>query len=68
MSQPQRFTDSARRAAVSAPAGGHLPPQALDLEAAVLGAALLEASAQRTLLALLPTEEVFTPPPTNKCT
>ncbi|MFD2786216.1 replicative DNA helicase [Hymenobacter rubripertinctus] len=35
------------------------PPQALDLEAAILGAALLEADAQRTLLALLPTEEVF---------
>ncbi|TGE15992.1 replicative DNA helicase [Hymenobacter elongatus] len=39
--------------------GGALPPQALDLEAAVLGAALLEAPAQRTLLATLPTEEVF---------
>ncbi|OGX83054.1 replicative DNA helicase [Hymenobacter glacialis] len=57
--KPTRFTDSSRRAAVSPPAGGHLPPQALDLEAAVLGAALLEAHAQRTLLALLPTEEVF---------
>jgi replicative DNA helicase len=42
---------SARRAPISAPTGGHLPPQALDLEAAVLGAALLEAHAQRTLLA-----------------
>ncbi|SHJ40670.1 replicative DNA helicase [Hymenobacter daecheongensis DSM 21074] len=57
--KPTRFTDPARRAAVSAPTGGHLPPQALDLEAAVLGAALLEAHAQRTLLALLPTKEVF---------
>lgn len=57
-SQPQRFTDSARRAA-NLPPNGHLPPQALELEAAVLGAALLEAHAQRTLLALLPTEEVF---------
>ncbi|WP_051719113.1 replicative DNA helicase [Hymenobacter sp. IS2118] len=38
---------------------GHLPPQALDLEAAVLGAALLEAHAQRTLLATLPDEQVF---------
>ena len=56
---PQRLPNSARRAAISAPAGGHLPPQALDLEAAVLGAALLEADAQRTLLAILPTEEVF---------
>ena len=37
----------------------HLPPQALELEAAVLGAALLEADAQRTLLVTLPTEEVF---------
>ena len=37
----------------------NLPPQVLDLEAAVLGAALLEADAQRTMLATLPTEEVF---------
>ncbi|MBW3127305.1 replicative DNA helicase [Hymenobacter profundi] len=37
----------------------HTPPQALDLEAAVLGAALLEADAQRTLLATLPDEQVF---------
>ena len=39
--------------------GGALPPQALDLEAAVLGAALLEADAQRTVLATLPDEQVF---------
>ena len=52
--RPQPY--SARRAAVSAPAGGQLSPQALDLEAAVLGAALLEAEAQRTLLATLPDE------------
>ncbi|MFD1466916.1 replicative DNA helicase [Hymenobacter caeli] len=57
--QPPRPPAATRRAAVSAPAGGHLPPQALDLEAAVLGAALLEADAQRTLLATLSTEEVF---------
>ena len=44
---------------ISAPTGGHLPPQALELEAAVLGAALLEVDAQRTLLATLTTEEVF---------
>ena len=37
----------------------NLPPQALDLEAAVLGAALLEADAQRTLLATLPDEQAF---------
>jgi len=47
------------RPAVSAPAAGQMPPQALDLEAAILGAALLEASAQRTLLVTLPTEDVF---------
>ncbi|HEX8429326.1 replicative DNA helicase [Hymenobacter sp.] len=57
--KPARFIDPAGRAVISAPTGGHLPPQALDLEAVVLGAALLEAHAQRTLLALLPTEEVF---------
>lgn len=49
----------APRAGTAAPAVGHLPPQALDLEAAVLGAALLEADAQRTLLATLPDEQVF---------
>jgi len=65
-----RLPDTARRAATSdspphrggaggGVAAGHLPPQALDLEAAVLGAALLEAPAQRTLLALLPDEQVF---------
>ncbi|WP_375416788.1 replicative DNA helicase [uncultured Hymenobacter sp.] len=58
-SLPPRFPDAVRRAVISAPTGGQLPPQALDLEAAVLGAALLEAHAQRTLLATLPTEEVF---------
>jgi len=56
--QPSTFSASARPT-VSAPTGGHLPPQALELEAAVLGAALLEAHAQRTLLATLTTEEVF---------
>jgi len=59
MSTPNTVHDAARRAAVRTPTGGHLPPQALDLEAAVLGAALLEAPATRTLLALLQTEEVF---------
>lgn len=58
-SLPPRFPDAARRAAISAPSSGQLPPQALDLEAAVLGAALLESHAQRTLLTTLPTEEVF---------
>ena len=47
--QPQPY--AARRPAISAPAGGHLPPQALDLEAAVLGAALLEADAQTEAVA-----------------
>ena len=59
MSENQPKPYAARRPAISAPAGGHLPPQALDLEAAVLGAALLEADAQRILLAILPTEDVF---------
>jgi replicative DNA helicase len=59
MSENQPKPYAARRPAISAPVGGHLPPQALDLEAAVLGAAMLEADAQRTLLAILPTEEVF---------
>ena len=59
MSENQPKPYAARRPAISAPTGGHLPPQALDLEAAVLGAALLESDAQRTLLAILPTEEVF---------
>ena len=56
---PQRLTAPARP---SAPAGGHLPPQALAIEAAVLGTALCEADGQRTLLAILPTEEVFYSP------
>ncbi|GAA4028018.1 replicative DNA helicase [Hymenobacter glaciei] len=56
--QPSKFSASVRPT-VSAPTGGHLPPQALELEAAVLGAALLEAHAQRTLLVTLTTEEVF---------
>jgi replicative DNA helicase len=43
----------------STPAHDQLPPQALDLEAAVLGAALLEADAQRTVLTILPDEQVF---------
>ena len=59
MSENQPKPYAARRPATSEPVGGHLPPQALDLEAAVLGAAMLEADAQRTLLAILPTEEVF---------
>ncbi|MFD2717423.1 replicative DNA helicase [Hymenobacter monticola] len=58
MSEDRPQVYSARRA-VSAPTSGQLPPQALDLEAAVLGAALLEAEAQRTLLATLPDEQVF---------
>ena len=57
--QSIRPTAPARRPSVSTPVGGHLPPQALDLEAAVLGAALLEAPAQRTLLATLPDEHTF---------
>ncbi|WP_223653138.1 replicative DNA helicase [Hymenobacter psoromatis] len=57
--QTRRVAEPARRATVSIPTAGHLPPQALDLEAAVLGAALLEAPAQFTLLATLTTEEVF---------
>ena len=57
--QTQRRPDAARRPAVATPAVGHLPPQALDLETAVLGAALLEAPAQRILLTLLPDEQVF---------
>lgn len=53
-------TPSTRRGAVSTPPQpSHLPPQAPDLEAAVLGAALLEADAQRTLLATLPDEQAF---------
>ncbi|WP_151087404.1 replicative DNA helicase [Hymenobacter baengnokdamensis] len=53
-------TPSTRRGAVpTPPRPSHLPPQALDLEAAVLGAALLEADAQRTLLATLPDEQAF---------
>ncbi len=53
-------TPSTRRgAAPTPPRPSHLPPQALDLEAAVLGAALLEADAQRTLLATLPDEQAF---------
>ena len=58
MSENQK-SYATRRPAISAPTSGHLPPQALDLEAAVLGAAMLEADAQRTLLAILPNEEVF---------
>ncbi|UOR07199.1 replicative DNA helicase [Hymenobacter aerilatus] len=38
------------------------PPQALELEAAVLGSGLIEASALRTLFALLPSEDVFYDP------
>ena len=58
--QNSQIKASARRAAVTAaPTGGHLPPQALDHEAAVLGAALLEADAQRVMLATLPDEQVF---------
>ncbi|GAB3589573.1 replicative DNA helicase [Hymenobacter daeguensis] len=47
------------RPAISAPTYSLLPPQALDLEAAVLGSALLEADAQRNMLATLTTEDVF---------
>lgn len=59
MSPTQRLSNPARRTSISIPTTGHLPPQALDLEAAILGAALLEAHAQRTLLTLLPDEQVF---------
>ena len=59
MSEDSPKPYSARRPGISAPTTGQLPPQALDLEAAVLGAALLEADAQRALLVTLPTEEVF---------
>ena len=59
MSEDRPKPYAARRPVISAPTSGHLPPQALDLEAAVLGAAMLEADAQRTMLATLPTEEVF---------
>ncbi len=48
-----------RRPATAPAQPAHVPPQALDLEAAALGAALLEAEAQRTLLATLPDEQVF---------
>jgi replicative DNA helicase len=58
MSTSQTSPPSTNRR-VSAPRGGHLPPQALDLEAAVLGAALLEVTAQRTMLTTLATEQVF---------
>jgi len=47
------------RPAISTSTHNQLPPQVLDLEAAVLGAALLEADAQRTMLATLTNEEVF---------
>ncbi|MGI4738491.1 MAG: replicative DNA helicase [Janthinobacterium lividum] len=43
------------------PTVGYLPPQAIELEAAVLGAALLEAPAQRTLLSLLPEQAFYAP-------
>jgi replicative DNA helicase len=59
MSENQPKPYATRRPVISAPSSGHLPPQALDLEAAVLGAAMLEADAQRTLLVTIPTEEVF---------
>lgn len=56
---PASATKQPRAVATAAPAVGHLPPQALAIEAAVLGAALLEAGGQRTMLAVLSTEEVF---------
>ena len=40
-------------------ASTHLPPQKLDIEAAVLGAALLELPASRQLLSLIQQDEVF---------
>lgn len=40
----------------------HPSPQAKEIEAAVLGAALMELDAQRTMLAILPTEDVFFQP------
>ncbi|WP_175470948.1 replicative DNA helicase [Hymenobacter psychrophilus] len=57
--QPFRQPAMSKQALVSTPHAGQLPPQAPDLEAAVLGAALLEVPAQRTLLATLPVEDVF---------
>jgi replicative DNA helicase len=38
---------------------GHLPPQALELERSVLGAALLERAGLHLMLSILPSEEVF---------
>lgn len=56
---PTYRTQASRRAASTPPRPAQLPPQAPDLEAAVLGAALLEADAQRLMLATLPDEQVF---------
>jgi replicative DNA helicase len=42
-----------------APTVGHVPPHASKIEAAVLGAAMLETSAPRTVFALLHTETAF---------
>ena len=46
---------------MSPTAPSYLPPQALALEAAVLGAALLEAPAHRLVLSLLPVEAFYAP-------
>lgn len=45
----------------TSPELGHLPPQALDVEAAVLGAAMLEASAHHLVLSRLPLEAFYKP-------
>jgi replicative DNA helicase len=54
-SSARRFTPAA--AAAQAPA--HLPPQKLSIEAAVLGAAMLEADATRILLSQIQNPKVF---------
>lgn len=56
---PTYRTPTARRSAQPTPRPVHQLPQAPELEAAVLGAALLEADAQRLLLVTLPDEQVF---------
>ena len=40
---------------------GYLPPQALDIEAAVLGAAILEAPSHHLVLSMLPLEAFYNP-------
>jgi replicative DNA helicase len=58
----QHFTTTSQQAGTGNPpqvASNYLPPQKLDIEAAVLGAALLEQPASRKLLSLIQKEEVF---------